>query len=156
MIKLSKQKVVPEWIDYNGHMNVAYYTLAIDHALDEYMTTNFGMDVAYIEKNKRGPFALQSSYSYLAELKLGEEFNVSVRILDCAPKFIHFYTEMNRSDDGSLCATSEFLTMNVNLANRRSEPFPEPIYQKIQQIHDSTRNDPIPEYVSKVIGIRRK
>ena len=31
------KKVLPEWIDYNGHMNVAYYTLAFDDALDDFL-----------------------------------------------------------------------------------------------------------------------
>ena len=31
------KNVLPEWIDYNDHMNVAYYTLAFDEALDDFL-----------------------------------------------------------------------------------------------------------------------
>ena len=33
------QNVKKEWIDYNGHMNVAYYTLAFDNSLDDFLET---------------------------------------------------------------------------------------------------------------------
>ena len=32
--KSKNRKVLKEWIDNNGHMNVAYYTLAFDEAID--------------------------------------------------------------------------------------------------------------------------
>ena len=31
------RKVKKAWIDYNGHMNVAYYTLAFDKVLDDFL-----------------------------------------------------------------------------------------------------------------------
>ena len=39
--EIHQARVLPEWIDYNGHMNVAYYVLAFDHAtiLADYFST---------------------------------------------------------------------------------------------------------------------
>jgi acyl-CoA thioester hydrolase len=35
--------VKPEWIDYNGHLNMAYYNVLFDHGADEvYEDLGFG------------------------------------------------------------------------------------------------------------------
>jgi len=43
---LFETEVKPEWIDYNGHMNVAYYVLAFDHAIDDFYG-RLGLGEAY-------------------------------------------------------------------------------------------------------------
>lgn len=83
--------VLPEWTDYNGHMNVAYYALAFDRALDQFLVANFGMDDQYVKLVGAGPFALQSAYHYFAELLVGESFIFDFRILDFDEKRIHLF-----------------------------------------------------------------
>jgi acyl-CoA thioester hydrolase len=68
--KSQNRRVQKEWIDYNGHMNVAYYTLAFDEAIDEFLKTEFGIGPSFIKKNEQGSYALQTQYRYLAELIL--------------------------------------------------------------------------------------
>ena len=34
-LTVTRGSVIPEWIDINGHMNVAYYVLAFDKAVDD-------------------------------------------------------------------------------------------------------------------------
>ena len=41
--RTKNQIVLAEWIDYNGHMNVAYYTLAFDKALDFFFEDVLGI-----------------------------------------------------------------------------------------------------------------
>jgi acyl-CoA thioester hydrolase len=151
----SIQTVKPEWIDYNGHMNVSYYTMAFDKALDEFLKRNFGMNEEYIARNRQGPFALQSNYVYLAELRSGEEYDVSTRILDYDHKRIHLFSSMWKIQDRILSATCESLSIFVDHQTRKSTPYPVDIYQKIKVIHQSTRNEPIPAQVNQTIGIRR-
>ena len=151
----SIQAVKPEWIDYNGHMNVSYYTMAFDHALDEFLRKNFGMNDEYIARNRHGPFALQSNYFYLAELKKGEEFEVSTRILDYDHKRIHLFSSMWRSRDWLLSATCESLSIFVDHHSRKSTSYPDDTYQKIKMVHHCTENEPVPAQVNQPIGIRR-
>ena len=47
----SIKQVEDQWIDYNGHMNVAYYVLAFDNATDAFLDY-IGLDHAYKEKAK--------------------------------------------------------------------------------------------------------
>ena len=68
------QNVKKEWIDYNGHMNVAYYTLAFDNSLDDFLETILEIGPTYVNKEKQGPYSLQANYHYLDELILGDKF----------------------------------------------------------------------------------
>ena len=85
------QNVKREWIDYNGHMNVAYYTLAFDKALDFFFEDVLGIGPSFVEKNKEGPFALKASYNYFSELLEGEHFFVDISILDFDFKRVHIF-----------------------------------------------------------------
>ena len=154
-MNLSIQKVKPEWIDYNGHMNIAYYTMAFDNAMDEFLQEKFGMDEKYVAKAQCGPFALQSTYNYLAELRIAEEFSVSPRVIDFDHKRIHMFSSLWRLKDGVLSATCESLSTFVDHKTRKSTPFPESILKNIEDMYCSTANHPMPDQVGQTIGIRR-
>ena len=42
-IFLTQQKIIKDWTDYNGHMNVAYYVLIFDQFGSEVLLTSFNM-----------------------------------------------------------------------------------------------------------------
>ena len=87
--KTRKQKVLPEWIDYNGHMNVAYYTLAFDKSLDFFFEDILGIGPTYVSKMSKRPFALKASYHYFSELLVREEFYVDLTVVDFDLKKVH-------------------------------------------------------------------
>ena len=80
--KMQEQTVKAEWIDYNGHMNVAYYTLAFDLSLDEFFENILGLGPSYVARSKSGPYSLQAQYHYLDELLQGGRFYVKVYVKD--------------------------------------------------------------------------
>ena len=95
--KMQEQTVKAEWIDYNGHMNVAYYTLAFDLSLDEFFENVLGLGPSYVERSKSGPYSLQAQYHYLDELLQGERFYVKVYLRDFNAKCVHIVMEMIHS-----------------------------------------------------------
>ncbi len=155
MFKLSNQVVKPEWIDYNGHMNVAYYTLAFDIVMDEMLTNHLGIDHSFVKQAEMGPFALQSNFTYLTEMHQGDTFYGCARILDYDPKKMHLFATLHHSKDDVLSATWEGLSINVDHNTRSSVPYPADVLQNIQHFHDAMKDLPIPEQVGKNIGIRR-
>ena len=47
--------VLPEWIDYNGHLNMAYYVLMFDNATDHFFDLiDLGRD--YVERRNHSAF----------------------------------------------------------------------------------------------------
>lgn len=57
-LDLRQGVVRPEWLDDNGHMNVAYYVLAFDHACDDFLDT-IGMTDAYRARSGGTTFAAE-------------------------------------------------------------------------------------------------
>ncbi|MEM9097506.1 MAG: thioesterase family protein [Pseudomonadota bacterium] len=150
------QKVLPDWIDYNGHMNVAFYTMAFDKALDEIFDEVLGIGEEQARIQKMGPMALQSQLHYLAELKLDEPFNCAFQVLEADHKRIHFFTVMHSLATGTEAATYESISMNVDLVARRSAPYPEEANDRVQALAAAHATLPRHPKVGATIGIRRK
>jgi len=148
------QRVLPEWIDYNGHMNVAYYVLAFDIAVDCYLEAlDFGE--AYKKKGTGTSFALQSNVRYLGEVKEGDPLRITIQLLDYDHKCTHYFMQMYHAEEGYLAATAEQLNVHIGLPERRSAPFPDNILANLEQMLVAHRQLPVPEGVGASIGIRR-
>ncbi len=154
---LCPPKTVPaEWLDYNGHMNVAYYTMAFDQSLDHVFDDVFGIGEACARNLKMGPMVVQQMIHYVGELLAGETFQVSVRLLDHDAKKILVYSEMRKVSDGSLCATSENLSLNVDLVARRSAPYPAWAKARIEAVAAARAGLERPERSGASIAFRRR
>lgn len=154
-IRTATRTVLPEWIDYNGHMNVAYYILAIDTSLDEAFD-EIGIGVALVKSHKMGPMAMTSQIHYLDEVFEGQRFNCDLQILDADHKRMHMFVTMNNLDKGTVAATYESLSMNVDLEARRSAPYPDDVLPTVMALKEAHAGLPWPDQVGAKIGIRRK
>ena len=119
---LKKEKVIKEWTDYNGHMNVAYYIYIFDKAADV-LLTKFSMAGDSALKNKRSTFVAETHTTYNKELKLGDEVEVHLTYLNHDTKRIHYKVSMFHKDDKYLAATTEVLSLYVNLEKRKVTEF---------------------------------
>jgi acyl-CoA thioester hydrolase len=155
-IRSRTRKVPPEWIDYNGHMNVAYYTLAFDNAVDEVLDKRLGIGETFVRETRMGPMALQTQIHYLGELIEGAEFACDFQLLDADPKRIHFFSTMINLETGKAAATYESLTMNVDLEARRAAPNTDWARERIERLRALHATLPRPAQVGNRIGIRRK
>ena len=154
-IALAKQTVQPEWIDYNGHMNVAYYTMAFDNAIDMFLEQELGMGEAHAARVKQGPYSLQNNVSYYAELLEGAEYHVTVRLVDHDQKRMHLFMEMI-NESGELSAVCEGMLMNVDHITRRSTPYAGWIMDRLSTLQENHNTLDKPEGLGAAIGIRRK
>ena len=145
--------VPPEWIDHNGHMNVACYVLAFDQATDAvYETWDIGMaypDLGY------SVFTLGMNVDYLRELFVGDQVQITTQLLDWDPKRIHYFHEMHQFDTGERVATNECLCMNVELSSRRSAPFPEDVQALLKAVHAAHQAIGVPKGAFRQLQIRR-
>ncbi len=154
--RTSEARVPPDWIDYNGHMNVAYYTMAFDRAVDEFYD-RLGIGPGLVVTHKMGPMALQSQIHYLGELLEGARFACDVRLLDADAKRVHVFVELLALDrDGAVAATCESLSINVDLETRRSTPYPPDAEARIAEVRAAHRDLPTPPQVGAPLGIRRR
>lgn len=154
-LRAGPARVPAEWIDYNGHMNVAYYTMAFDKALDEVYDA-LGIGENLVLSHRMGPMALQSQVHYLGELVEGGRFACEFRLLDADGKRLHSFSEMVDLDRGGIAATYETLSVNVDLDARRSVAYPPDASARIERLRAAHEGLPRPEQVGRTIGIRRK
>jgi acyl-CoA thioester hydrolase len=150
-----RARVRPEWIDYNGHMNVAYYVLAFDHATD-YFADRLGLDATYREGSGASFFVVDMNVTYRQELSVEAPIVFTTQLLDYDRKRIRFFHAMYHERDGFLAATNEILTVHVDMEARRSAPMPDEVMARLDALWERhARLDP-PEGAGRTLGIRRR
>ena len=119
---LKTEKVIKEWTDYNGHMNLSYYILIFDNAA-EVMLTKFKMGGDSAQNDKKSTFAVETHTTYDQEVKLGEEVEIHLTYLDHDKKRIHYRVSMFHKEKKYLAATTEVLSLYIDLNRRKVAEF---------------------------------
>jgi len=151
-LHLTEMTVPREWLDYNDHMNVAYYTLAFDNAGEE-LLKSAGMGHDYTQTTQNSWMVLEGHITYQNEARLGDLLLIQSRVLDCSAKAAHLYQEMYRGE--TLLSTQEQLMLHVSLATRRTSPFEPAVLTALQAMQAAQQDLPRPEWIGRRIGIRR-
>jgi acyl-CoA thioester hydrolase len=154
-LDLHREPVRPEWIDYNGHMNVAYYVLAFDHACDAFLDY-IGMDEAYRARTGGTTFTVEAHVSYQREVHEGDPLRFTIQLLGYDEKRIQFFVQMYHDEQGYLAATVEWLTLHIDLAARRVSPMPEEITSRLAGIYATHKDLPWPPEAGRAISLSRK
>ena len=149
-LDLFRERVQPEWIDYNGHMNVAYYVLAFDHATDAFFDF-IGLDEDYRTTTGNSTFAVEAHVTYQREVAEGDELRFTTQLLGFDEKRIHFFHNMYHADEGFLAATAEWLSLHIDMGRRRVAPIPTAIAARLAEIHESHESLHVPAEVGRVI-----
>ena len=118
--------VKPEWIDINGHMNVAYYVLAFDLAVDA-LWARLGITEEHIATTGGSTFAVESHVTYKRELRVGEPYRVAAQIIAYDAKREHQFQRMYHAGENYLAATAEWMNLYVDLQTRRVTRWPQNI-----------------------------
>jgi acyl-CoA thioester hydrolase len=150
----SVMEIQKDWIDYNGHLNMAYYNVLLDHGCDEAFEL-LGLGPEYARKRKLTTYTAEVHVCYVRELHLDHRVTATLQILDHDEKRIRFFQEL-RHVDGWLAATSENLMLHVDMAGPKVAPFPTDIMERIEEMAKAHAALPVPERAGRAIGIRRK
>ena len=151
-VEICRGEVLPEWIDVNGHMNVAYYVLAFDLAVDA-LWARFGITEAHIQNNDSSTFAVESHVTYRRELKEAEPYFVTAQILAYDEKRIHQFQRMYHAEEGFLAATVEWMSLHVDLSTRRVAPWPAPILAGIRKVAEAQGEWPYPKDAGRIMKV---
>ena len=144
--------VQPEWIDYNGHLNMAFYSLVFDRSLDHVFEL-IGLDESYLRTSQGSSFTLEVHVTYLREVKLGDPLRVTFQLLDVDSKRMHYFGQMYHAREGYLAATSEQISLHVDMTTRRGAPYPAAIKAKLDVLFAAHQSLPHPPQVGHRIGI---
>ena len=153
-ITVTDGTVVPEWIDINGHMNVAFYVLAFDKAVDD-LWAELGITEDYIRSGAGTTFAVECHVTYQRELRQGDRFVVTSQILAYDEKRIHQFQRMYHAEERFLSATAEWMNLHVDLGTRRVAPWPEAVLQALALLTERQQAATAPQEAGKQMGIAK-
>ncbi|UCE32442.1 MAG: thioesterase family protein, partial [Burkholderiales bacterium] len=142
----------PQWIDYNGHLNVGYYHVAFDVAGDEFFDW-LGMTRQFREQHGATTFGLEAHLTFVREVAEGDPLRFESRLLGFDHKRIHFYLEMFQAREGYLAATYEALSVHVDAAARRTAPMPESLSHRLGEVMQAHARLERPWQVGHVISL---
>ena len=147
--------VLPEWVDWNGHMNVAFYVLAFDQASGAFMR-NMGLGRNYVNSKSGMTFVLETHVTYDREVREGAPLRFTTQLLDRDAKRVHLFHEMFHAEQGYLAATNETIVMNIDYATRRSGPWPAQAAERLEALWATHRDLPRPAKSGRRMGLPKR
>ncbi|UWR23638.1 thioesterase family protein [Sulfitobacter sp. S190] len=154
--KSAPMQVLPDWIDFNGHLNMAYYSVLMDQCADQvYPSLGFGPD--YRDRTGCTTYVAEFHVCYVRELHEGDRVWASFHLLDHDAKRFHSYQELFH-EDGWLAATGEALTLHVDQSGDtpRVAPMPEDVSTRLAMMQEAHSVLPRPARAGRTIGIPRR
>ncbi len=142
-----------QWIDYNGHFNMAYYNVLFDRDSDVGLTL-VGLGPSYIERTGNSYFTLEAHVSYLRELRAVDHVVITTQILDYDTKRLHYVQQMHHATENWIACVNEIIVMHVDMTTKRSSPFPDEILAKFKIMREAHKSLPVPRQVGHKIEIR--
>src|SRR5271163_5047195 len=129
----SVMQVEPDWIDYNGHLNMAYYNVLFDRAVDEVYEL-VGCGLAYVEATRHSCFTAEVHVRYLRELHAGDPVRVTFQLLDFDAKRLHYFEQLFHAEEGWVSATSENLSLHVDMTATKTAAFPNDVVARLERM----------------------
>ena len=154
-IPIYETAILPEWIDFNGHLRDGYYGLIVSFAIDALMD-RIGLDTAYRAASGCTLYTVEMHLHYLHEVHRSDTVMVSVRIEGADHKRIHATFEMRRSGDPALAASAEVMLLHVQQASDKvaAAPLPPPVSAALAGLQASSATLPAEGPGSRRMGFR--
>ena len=148
----SVMAVEPGWIDYNGHLNMAYYHVLFDRAVDEaFALVGIGPD--YAKRQGQSFFSAEVHVRYLRELHSGDPVRVTLQLLAFDAKRLHFFEQLFHATAGWVAATSEQMALHVDMRAKKAVPFPHDVAALIARMMAAHAMLPRPEAAGRRIAM---
>jgi acyl-CoA thioester hydrolase len=151
----SVMQIEPHWIDYNGHLNMAYYNVMFDRAIDE-LWLQLGIGPGYMKQRNGSTFSAECHVRYLREIHLGDPVQVSILLVAADEKRLHTFEELRHATEGWLSATSENMTIHIDITARKTAPFPSDIRARVEALVNAHAAIARPEAIGRKIAMPAK
>jgi acyl-CoA thioester hydrolase len=151
-LSLYDTPVLPEWIDYNGHMSEAYYVLVFGYATDAFYD-HVGMDDAFRRRAHSSVYTVEAHINYIAEVGEGAPLDIETQVLGHDAKRLALFHTMRRGAGGPVLATTELMVVYVATDTLKTAPFPGDIATRLAAIADLHAALPRPANAGRKITI---
>ena len=123
-VLLTTEKIIKEWTDYNNHMNLSYYILVFDKGAEVFLS-KFKMGEHSAKTTKKSTMVVETHTTYNNEVKEGDKVDVFLTHFDHDKKRLHYKLEMYEKSKSILSATTEVLSLYIDLNQRKVTEFEE-------------------------------
>ena len=147
-------EVLAEWTDYNGHLNMAWYHVLFDRAIEQALQP-LGMGAQVAAETGSSYFTVQAQVHYLRELHAGDLVVVDTQLIAHDDKRLHYVQTLRRPSDGVVAAVTENLVVHVDLAPRRAAPFAPALRERLAAAVAAHAALELPKQVGRRVGLRR-
>ena len=121
-VLLTTKKILKEWTDYNNHMNLSYYILVFDKGAEVFLS-KFKMGEHSAKTTKKSTMVVETHTTYNNEVKENEDVDVFLSYFDHDKKRLHYKLEMYEKTNNTLSATTEALSLYIDLNLRKVTEF---------------------------------
>ena len=154
-LQLHQETVRPEWLDYNGHLNMGCYLVAFDHASDKFLD-HVGLGEAYTRAGGGSIFVVETHLVYRRELGPDAPMRFTTQLLGHDDKRLHFIHHMHHARDGFLAAANEIMALHVGRDTRRAAPMPEGVLAALKTLQAAHGLLPRPPEAGRSIGMGKR
>ncbi|MFT2098034.1 thioesterase family protein [Marinomonas sp. 2405UD66-6] len=154
MITLFESEVLPEWIDYNGHMNDAYYVVAFSQGIEGFMKY-IDLHDSFREEYDVSIYTLQSMVTYLKEVSEEENIVIKGQLLESDAKKLRLFLTMYHATTHDELATMETLLLHMDMKNHRPAPFLPHTLSLVERIQTAHNGLATPANAGQPIQMRR-
>ena len=149
----SGTRVLPEWIDYNGHLMDGYYFVAFSDATEAVLQA-LGFGPTYRERTGCTIYTAEAHLLFRREVALDTDLSVATQVVDHDPKRIHVVHDMADAATGERLATAELMFLHVDQSTGKVVPMPAAQAARVAAMAADHAHEPRPD-VGRRIEIRR-
>ena len=146
-LRLHAARILPEWVDYNGHAHESRYLQLFGDATDA-LLRRLGVDV-----QTGSYFTVETHLSHLHEAIAGERVHVTTQLLDHDAKRMHLFHELLRDADGLVLASAEQMLLHVDARSRAVRPADAAVLARVERIAKGHARLPRPERAGRAIAM---
>jgi acyl-CoA thioester hydrolase len=149
-----RDRVKPEWIDNNDHLNSMHYKTIADMGTRALFKVG-GLTADNLRATNNSAFQLEIHMCFEREMRLDDAFEVRSWLIDIDAKRLHHFHEIVRTADNIRAATVELMTVFIDRTTRRTAPMPEAMQAQFQQIVATRAGVTLPDKLSRRIRMER-
>jgi carnitine 3-dehydrogenase len=152
LIRLYSGQVMPEWIDYNGHMTEHRYLQCFGEATDA-LLRHIGVDRAYLDSG-RSFYTVETHIMHLGQGHLGDVLAVETQILDADTKRVRLFHSL-KAQDNKVIATAEQMLLHVDTGAERASPMDVGVLATVKNLLETRASMPRPATAGRSIGMAK-
>lgn len=149
------KSIEPGWVDYNGHLNQAYYGVIFDQSIDTALWP-VGLGPDYVARSNCSFMTVESHTCFIRELMQTDQVVVATRVMDVDDKRLHTFSEMRHVTDGWVAATCEYMFLHIDMRVRRTSPWPADMRSRLEALKAAAASLPASDRAGRRIAIPRK